>query len=404
MKKTVIILSLIFFCTLLVAQNQPKGQYVVMLSLDGFRADYPEKYQAKNLLSIAKKGVRVKRMIPSNPTKTFPNHYTLVTGLYPDHHGLIGNSFYAPDLKKTYAMRDRESVENGDFYGGEPIWNTALKAGLQTASYFWVGSEAKIKGMQPNIWKKYDGKVSFELRIDSVISWLQLPYNKRPRLVTLYYDEPDHSGHLFGADSKQVAEQVRYTDEQVGNLYRKLMQLPIADSLNFIVLSDHGMRNTSKEKEIVLADFINPKWIEGAYGGNPVYVINAKNGRQEIVYKALRKIKHLKVFKSKEMPARWNFGQNVRAGDFFVVAKKGWSVFLGKKRKFDFRGTHGYLNNDKQMAALFVATGAAFKNGYTQRRIKNVDVYNLIAKILGIAPAPNDGKFRRVKRLLRKKS
>ncbi len=401
MKKILSILSFLFFCTLLVAQHQPKGQYVVMLSLDGFRADYPEKYQAKNILNMAKEGVRVKRMIPSNPTKTFPNHYTLVTGLYPDHHGLIGNSFYAPDLKKTYTMSDRESVENGDFYVGEPIWNTARKEGLQTASYFWVGSEAKIKGMQPNIWKKYDGKVTFESRIDSVISWLQLPYNKRPRLVTLYYHEPDHSGHFFGPDSKEVAEQVRYTDEQVGNLYRRLMQLPIADSLNFIVLSDHGMRSLSKGKEILLENFVDFNWIEGAYGGNPVYVINAKAGKQDSLYKALRKIKYLKVFKSKKIPARWNFGQNVRAGDFFVVAKKGWSVFYKKNKNFDFHGTHGYLNSDKQMAALFVAKGAAFKNGYTRRKIKNVDVYNLVAKILGIAPAPNDGKFRRVKKLLK---
>ncbi|PID88988.1 MAG: hypothetical protein CSB01_04445 [Bacteroidia bacterium] len=210
-----------------------------------------------------------------------------------------------------------------------------------------------------------------------MISWLQLPYNKRPRLVTLYYDEPDHSGHFFGPDSKEVAEQVRYTDEQVGNLYRRLMQLPIADSLNFIIVSDHGMRNISKEKKIILEDFVNPNWVKGAYGGNPVYIVDAKAGKQDSLYKALRKIKYLKVFKSKKMPSRWNFGKNVRAGDFFVVAKKGWSLFLTKNKKFDFRGTHGYLNNDKQMAALFVAKGASFKNGYTQRRIKNAQRWKI---------------------------
>lgn len=402
--KTVRIFFIFFSCawSLVATAQQPSGQYVVLLSLDGFRADYPEKFQTESLLKLAEEGVRVKRMIPSNPTKTFPNHYTLATGLYPDHHGLIGNEFYAPDLGKTYSVGNRESVEDGAFYGGEPIWNTARKAGLHTASYFWIGSEAKVQGMQPNIWKRYNSQTTFEARIDSVVSWLQLPHAQRPRLVTLYYHEPDKAGHHFGPDSPQVAEQVKYVDEQVGNLYKKLMQLPIADSINFIVLSDHGMRSISENKQVILADYVNREWLSGVYGSNPVYTVNATEGKKDSVYKALQKIPHLKVFKHGKAVCRWKFGKHARTGDFFIVGEKGWSVFRTHVGGRKFGGTHGYLNNDSEMDALFVAKGPAFKKGYTKQKIKNVDVYNLLAKILNIPPASNDGKFRRVKRLLKR--
>ncbi len=401
--KNVLLLIVSLFCFFSVSAQQSSGQYVVVLSLDGFRADYLEKYDAKNLLGIAEKGVRVKRMRPSNPTKTFPNHYTLATGLYPEHHGLIGNTFYAPDLKRLYRVRDRKSVENGDFYGGEPIWNTAHKAGLKTASYYWIGSEAKIKGIQPDIWKKYNDKIPFESRIDTVVSWLQLPISERPRLIMMYYHEPDHSGHHFGPNSKEVQQQVKYVDEQVGNLYRKLMKLPIADSLNFIVLSDHGMRAITSHKQIILEDHLSRNWIEGIYGSNPVYTATAKPDKYDLVYGALKKIKHLKVYKRGHAPKRLQFGNNMRVGDFFIVGKKGWAVFVNRPKKSRFHGgTHGYLNTDREMAALFVAKGVAFKSGYTKRQIKNVDVYNLLCKILDISPAPNDGKKRRIESLLRR--
>lgn len=402
MMKKLLIVFFSCYCWGALAQ-QPAGQYVIMLSLDGFRADYPEKYQVQNLLAIAKQGVRIKRMIPSNPTKTFPNHYTLVTGLYPDHHGLIGNTFYAPDLDKTYQLSDRESVENGDFYGGEPIWNTAHKANLQTASYFWVGSEATVQKMQPDKWKRYNNDISFEARIDSVISWLQLPFIERPRLITMYYHEPDKAGHHYGPNSLKVREQVCYVDEQVGDLYRKLMQLPIADSINLIIVSDHGMREITSKKQIVLADYLKKDWVKGIYGTNPVYTINAVPDKKDSIYKALRKIPHIKVFKMGRAFRRWKIGSNIRMGDFFIVGKIGWSVFTHHQKRPDIAGTHGYLNNDKQMSALFIAKGAALKEGYTQRTIRNVDVYNLVAEILGIQPAPNDGEFRRVRRLLKKK-
>lgn len=395
-------LVFIIFC-LSYGVNAIPQEYVVVVSLDGFRADYPEKYQAKNILKLAKGGVRVKRMIASNPTKTFPNHYTLATGLYPENHGLVGNSFYAPQLDRKYRLGDRTAVEDGRFYGGEPIWNTARKSGMKTASFYWVGSEAKVQDMQPNFWKRYNSKISFPERIDTVVSWLRLPESQRPRLVMLYYEEPDHVGHIYGPNSVEVAEQVRYVDEQVGDLYEKLMQLPIADKINLIVLSDHGMREISQKKQIVLEDYIKKEWVAGVYGSNPVYSIRAKQGFADSIYKAVRKVRHLCVFKYGKIPKRFHFGKHPNFGDFVFVAKSGWSLFATHdiQQNFYGKGTHGYLNTDKQMSALFVAKGSAFKENYSKHCIKNVDVYVLLAHILGISPAPNDGKFRRVKSLLK---
>ncbi|MBS9768072.1 MAG: alkaline phosphatase family protein [Flavobacteriaceae bacterium] len=379
--------------------------YVILLSLDGFRYDYIDKYDAQNLKNIAERGVRVLRMNPSNPTKTFPNHYTLVTGLYPDNHGLIGNSFFDAVLGK-YSLRDRKAVENGKFYGGEPIWNTAQKAGLKTASYFWVGSEAKIKGRQPDIWKKYDGKVSFESRIDSVVNWLKLPKGERPRLITLYYHEPDGAGHHYGANSEQVAKQVKYVDKQVGNLYKKLMDLPIAKNINFIVVSDHGMRELDGTKNIILEDYVDKKDVLGIYGGNPAYTLRIKKGKVNKVYEQLKKVPHLNVFKRGNAPQELHLANHIRTNDMMLIAEKGYALYpfhlKAKSRIGKKYGVHGYLNTDEQMGATFVAVGNAFKVGYKQQDINNVDVYNLLAFILGIKPATNDGNFENVKMLLKK--
>lgn len=396
-----LLLLFCFFASPSLAQP-PENQYVVILSLDGFRADYMDKYDAKHLKKLASRGVRIKRLIPSNPTKTFPNHYTLVTGLYPDHHGLVNNRFYAPDLSLTYTLSNRKRVENGDFYGGEPIWRTAQKAGLKTASYFWVGSEAPIGGKHPDIWKKYNSKITFPQKIDSVLSWLNLPTNQRPRLITFYHHEPDHSGHRYGPNSPEVKAQVLYLDSLIGKLYHKLMQLPIAEKINLIIISDHGMRTISEDKVIVLSNQLKADWVEHLNGSNPVYSIFSHKGKSDSVYRALKKVAHLRLFRRGKVPKKYHFGSNNRCGDLILVAKKGWSIYPKPQKNYTDGGTHGYLNTDPQMAALFVGIGPRFKQGITRKRLKNTEIYNLLATLLGIAPAPNDGNIKQIKKLLKK--
>ena len=190
--------------------RKPFRNYVLLVSLDAFRWDYSKIYNTPNLNKLAKDGVKADRMYSSFPTVTFPNHYSIATGLYPDHHGLINNSFSAPDLGLFYRMGDRTAVENPDFYGGEPIWVTAEKQGVRSASFFWVGSEAK----HPVYWKKYDESVTYEARIDTVIKWLNYSPDKRPGLITLYFDEPDATSHSFGPVSAQTGKIVARLDSQ----------------------------------------------------------------------------------------------------------------------------------------------------------------------------------------------
>jgi predicted AlkP superfamily pyrophosphatase or phosphodiesterase len=241
--------------------RRPFKNYVVMVSMDAFRWDYSKMYKTPNLDQLARDGVKADRMIPSFPTITFPNHYAIATGLYPDHHGLIDNNFVATDLKLTYKMSDRNSVENPSFYGGEPVWVTAQKQGAKAASFFWVGSEAPVGGMHPYYWKKYDGNVTFEERIDSVVKWLGYPKEKRPELVTLYFDEPDATSHKFGPDSPQTKKVVERLDSLIGVLRTKLSSLPYSKRINLIVLSDHGMEAVSPDRYINLKDVLPDRMI-----------------------------------------------------------------------------------------------------------------------------------------------
>ena len=240
----------------------PQKQYVVMLSLDGCRYDYPQLADMPNLESIARRGVKLESLQPSFPSKTFPNHYSMATGLYPDHHGIVQNSFYDPQMDAYYKIRDRQAVENGDFYGGEPIWVTAEKQGLRTASFYWVGSEAPVQGIHPTRWKVYDHHFPYAARVDTVIAWLKLPEKERPRLITWYYPEPDGVGHRFGPESPQVQAKVEYLDSLIGDFLGKLAQLPIADQVNVIVTSDHGMSRISGDKAIYFDDYLQPAWLD----------------------------------------------------------------------------------------------------------------------------------------------
>jgi alkaline phosphatase D len=249
------------------------------VSLDGFRWDYCKIYNTPNLNRLAQQGVKAERLISSFPTVTFPNHYSIATGLYPDHHGLINNSFPAPDLGLFYRMGDRTAVENSAFYGGEPVWETAEKQGARSASFYWVGSEAR----HPSYWKKYDESVTYEARIDTVIKWLGYPPEKRPELVTLYFDEPDATGHKFGPVSPQTKRVVERLDSLMGVLRTKLSMLPEARKINLIIVSDHGMEAISHERYINIKSLVPERMIASISGGNPVYLINPSAGKKDSI-------------------------------------------------------------------------------------------------------------------------
>ncbi|NOZ45553.1 MAG: alkaline phosphatase family protein [Chlorobi bacterium] len=379
------------------ADNNNNNPYLLILSMDGFRWDYPEHAETPVLDSIEKIGVKA-NIIPSFPTKTFPNHYTLATGLFPDNHGIILNNFYNYKLDKKYSLGNNATVVNPDFYGGEPIWVTAEKQGVISASYFWVGSEAPIKGILPTYSKPYDHYFPFSSIIDSVINWLQLPEIKRPHLIAFYFNEPDLTGHEYGPNSSEIVRKTEFLDSLLGVFFAKKNQLDIANKLNIIITSDHGMGEISKEKTVYFDNYISRNWLENSYGGCPVFLLKAKKEFYDSVYNHLKNVKHISIWKPEEIPSNLHFGHNENIQDFVVSADSLWNIDW--KNHHSDKGTHGYDNKDTDMQAIFYAIGPDFKKNYKNKPFPNVDLYSLICNILNLKPAPNDGNFDDVKNMV----
>jgi alkaline phosphatase D len=384
-------------------RQQPKTTepYVVMLSMDGFRWDYTDKFPTPNFDKIEALGVKAKSLQPCFPSKTFPNHYAMATGLYPDHNGIVMNSFYAPDLDAYYSIKDRDAVENPAFYKGEPIWVTAEKQGIISASCFWVGSEAPVMGIQPTYWKKYDHKLPFTQRIDTVIYWLKLPIEKRPRLITWYLDQPDGKGHQLGPDNPKLGKTIIYLDSLLGVFMQEVENLPNSGQINIIVTSDHGMCATSSTRWVNLSDYLDKDWFKVIEGGNPNYNFFAKPDTYENILEALQKIPHVQAWEREKVPERLHYGSSPREGDFVLVADSGYVVSWKDAPAPFTGGAHGYDNINTDMHAIFYAYGPAFKKAYIQPTFGNVDLYPLICEILHLNPAKTDGNLENVRDMLK---
>jgi predicted AlkP superfamily pyrophosphatase or phosphodiesterase len=382
-------------------KGRPFSNYVVLVSLDAFRWDYPQIYKTPNLDKMALSGTKADRMISSFPSKTFPNHYAMATGLYPDHNGIVENTFFAPDLNKMYSIGNRASVEDPAFYFGEPIWVTAMKNGMKTASFYWVGSEAPVMGMHPDYWKKFDDSVPYGARIDTVIKWLEYPANKRPQFITLYFEEPDAVSHDFGPVSEETGMLVERMDSLLGVLQSKLSKLTIAGKINLIVVSDHGMGEITSDKYINIKEVIPERMVRSMTGGNPVYMIEPNgNFRDSILYR-LNQIDGITAWAKSDIPAYLHYGASERIMDIVVAADSSWSIATFPDTIVFRGGAHGYDISDSDMDAIFYATGPAIKKNYSFKELNNVDVYNLICRILKINPAENDGNPAYIKGILR---
>ena len=379
-----------------------------MISFDGFRSDYLDWYDTPNMDNFISKGVRAEGLIPVFVSKTFPNHYSIATGLYAENHGLIGNHFYDPLLDDEYSLSDRSKVEDPKFYEGEPIWVTAEKNNIQTASYFWVGSEAPIKNTYPTRWKRYDHDFPFDSRIDSVVNWLSMPKKQRPNLCLLYFHEPDHTGHETGPKSNETAMMVTKIDSLFGILITKLEQLPIVKNLNILVVSDHGMTEISSERTIDLSNHIETSKMkqEGSGPYSLLYDMD-KNEIGNIVDK-LNTVPKISAYAKKDIPDRYHFKHHHRIKDVLVIADEGWYInnqAISSSSKIGAYipkgGTHGYDNQLKSMHALFIANGPAFKKGIKVPPFENVNIYPLICHILNIDPNKNiDGNLENIIHIL----
>ena len=398
MLKIFIFTIILSFSSLLYAGND---QYVLLISMDGFRADYLEKTHTPNFDKMAKNGIRSDGLIPVFISKTFPNHYSIATGMYAENHGLIANSFFASDLGEYYSIRDRKSVEKADFYGGEPIWVTAEKQGLKTASYFWVGTEAAVSGIHPSIWKRYDQKVPFDDRIDSVMTWFSLPKPNRPRLIMLYFHEPDWTGHEYGPNSAQTIEQIQKMDGIMGTILKKAGNLTIADKLNVLVVSDHGMTEVSPEQVIDLSVYTDLSGV-ATVGAGPIVFLSADSSKRLTpIYNDLQQLPNAQVYWKRDIPDRWHYRAHERIPEVLIVAEEGWTLMPMGHGPGMPKGTHGYDNKLISMQAIFVAEGPAFKSGYSKEVFENIHIYPLLAHILGLEPYSGiDGDLNVVRDLL----
>lgn len=395
MKKIVVGLFL-FLCLGSTAQEQKKP-YVILVSLDGFRWDYPNHFETPNLDKIAKNGVKAQSMQPSYPTKTFPNHYSIATGLYPDHHGIVNNAFFDPNSKQQFSLKT-PAKKDPQFFGGTPIWHLAEQQGVKAACFYWPGSDTGA--MSPSTFKEYDDTVSYATRIATVVDWLQLPEAERPHLITLYFDQPDATGHDFGPLSNQNREMVAQMDAIIGQLDQQLASLPIANEINLIVVSDHGMAPISNDKRVAVLEYLKPEWYGYAAVINPIMSIEAKVGYKNEIAKALKEVPNIKWYPSNKVPKRLHFGTNPRALDFIIEAQKGYSLVY-KPENTVKGGTHGYDNTMPEMQAIFYAKGPNFAQNKVVKSFRNVSVYPLIAHILGLKVGTIDGDFKEVKALLK---
>ncbi len=368
---------LFFGCT---EEKREETPYLVVFSLDGFRWDYQDHCHTPVLDSITKNGVKAEKMLPSFPSLTFPNHYTIATGLYPGHHGIIHNSFYDKKLKRKYSLGNREAVQDSVFYGGNPIWNHLQDYGIKTATCFWVGSEAPVNGRYANYWKIYDYKLSYKNRMDTVLHWLQLPEEKRPHFLMGYFSEPDHTGHDEGPLAPQTKQQVESLDSLLSYFIKKLKTLPYGNQVNIIVTSDHGMAAVDSVHNIVVSDFVPDTLIKAYNGGSTCLFLEPHRGYTDSVFHLASQIPNVSVHRRENTPADWHFNDTTRIDQLIVLVDKGY-VFRHPDRKATTGGAHGYDNTSEDMKTIFYAIGPAFKKGYRQSEFQNVDIFPLMEEI-----------------------
>ena len=368
---------------------------LILISIDGYRADYIDRGHSPALAALAAQGVRAKGMRPVWPSLTYPNHYTLVTGLYPDRHGIINNIMRDPVLG-DFSPSNRAANTDGRWWAeAEPLWVTAQRHQLRTASVFWPGTQAEIRGIRPAYWQAFDPSVTADARVDQVLRWLDLPAEQRPGFISLYFEHVDVAGHNYGPDSPQVEEALVTVDQALGRLVEGLRQRNQFDSTNIVVVSDHGMRASSPDRIVLLDAIVNPDHLE-LVSSLVVAGINPKpQYTAEVEQALLPRHDHFKCWKKDRTPAKYHYGKNARIPVILCLADEGWMVSTAAaeaKRARPLLGEHGYDIDDPQMQALFVGRGPAFKQHLLVPEFDNVNVYALLARLLRLDPLPNDGR------------
>jgi predicted AlkP superfamily pyrophosphatase or phosphodiesterase len=400
----VLIVLLLAGCAAQPPQKQPAWSPLILISFDGYRADYIDRGLSPTLAGLAKDGVHAQAMRSAFPTLTFPNHYTIVTGLYPDHHGIVNNRMVDPVSGKRFVYNDRSTTSDPSWWGGEPLWVSVERQGMHASTMFWPGSDVAIDGVRPEHWLPFDGKMSPDARVDQALAWLDLPPGQRPDLLTLYFEQVDHEMHEHSPDSKEVDAALREVDAALGRLVDGLRQRGIFDAANLVVVSDHGATASGPDKVVVIDDFVKVADIDVINTGVLAGFVPKPGHEAQVEHAVLQPHDHMRCWRKTEVPARLHYGTNARIPPLLCLADDGWLIFtrefMNRPNRHISIGEHGYDNDDPKMRALFVAHGPAFKHGLDVPEFDNVDIYPLLTHVLHIKPQPNDGNYAEVKSML----
>lgn len=400
---TALCLVFITQCSSASSSENPTNS-VLLISIDGLMNEYIERNETPNFDRVINNGVQAEYLIPVFPTKTFPTHWSIVTGLYTENHGIIANSFYDYELEARFSFGPQNSPNDERWWGGEPIWITAEKQGLTAATFFWPGSEASINGVHSTKWVDYDGSVPDSTRIDSVMAWMNPSGDVKADLGTLYFSFIDSRGHSHGPDSPEVDQAVVEMDGLLGYLFEQIEAADLNELLNVIIVSDHGMAELSDNRIIFLDEIIDLDDVD-IIDWTPVGLIKPDDGKTDSVYSALKENEeNYRVYLRDEMPERFRFSNHYRIPEIIMIADVGYTIT--SRPFFEQRGissaNHGFDNLAPEMRTFFAATGPDFKTGEKVSAFESIHIYELMARLLNIEPAPNDGDLEMVRMVLRR--
>lgn len=368
---------------------------LLLISLDGFRPDYLERRRNPSLERLAQCGVKAPFMRPVFPTKTFPNHFTIVTGLWPESHGIVDNKMYDPELKTLFKLGNKESFKPR-WWEGEPIWVTVEKQGKKAATFFWPGSDVKIHDIRPSYYFKYNEKIPWQSRVEIILAWLDLPSDRRPSFMSLYVNEPDNAGHDYGPHSEQVDETLELLEIMLDRLMAGLQERNLLGCVNILIVSDHGMTSISCDQVIALDRYVDPSSFYSLVGASAR--INPKASSKFAVGQLVEMLRcrheHLLVYAKERLPKRYHYSNHRRIEPIVFDMDSGYIVLnkmADKNPDYCSGGAHGYDNMAPSMQGIFLGHGPAFKQNVTVRPFRNIELYEMMAQLLKITPRPNNG-------------
>ena len=364
---------------------------LILISIDGFRWDYFDKVETPNFDRLIANGSKADGLKTSYPSKTFPNHISIVTGHYPSNHGIISNYFYDADFDEYfYIGAGSTAAQDGKWIDAEPIWVTIEKQAKRAMIMFWPMSDAEIMGIRPSKYYVYNEDPTNLDRMDQILSWLLHTGNARPSFLASYFSVVDSKGHSYGPDGDETIEAIRVVDKAIGHLIDGLEAQNILNEVNIMIVSDHGMTETPDTKVINIADYINLDDVV-TVGGGPFMEIRPNEGKLESVYQALQNIDNTQVFKKEDIPDKFNYKNNNRIEPILLLADEHWSIMTPGRTPI--AGSHGYDPDYQSMNGIFIAHGPAFKSGFSGPEIHNIHLYEMMCSIMNIIPANNDGSL-----------